>query len=162
MKRIILYIAVFLCFSSMSAFAEKDAKNTFKGFQLFSNCEPIYFLAEKLLPNALEISLTEDSIQNAVESRLRSTHLYGEKVLNTHLYVNVNVVGRAFSISLEFNKQVFDPFTGTAGQATTWRHGIDGTHGNDPVYILSTLSQGMDKFLAEFLRVNGEACRKKK
>ena len=67
------------------------------------------------------------------------------------------MVGLAFSISVEYNKRITDAF-GVSGSATTWDSGITGTHGSDAAYIVSLLSQILDKFLAAFLRVNEPAC----
>ena len=74
------------------------------------------------------------------------------------LYVNVNVVGLAFGISLEYGKTVIDEASGLRGLATTWARGFTGTHGRDASYILSGVSELMDLFLVEFLRANEEAC----
>ena len=160
MKRIILCIAVFLCLSSMSAFAEQDVKKTYKGFQLFTKCEPIYLLVEQLPSDALKIGLSKGAIESAVESRLRAARIYSDKSLDSYLSVKVNVVGQAFDIDIEFNKTVFDIFTGGSTYAITWKDGGIGRTSNSE-YILSALASLMDEFLVEFLRVNDEACRKK-
>ena len=162
MKRIILYLIIFLCLSSTHAFAEKKNRDGYEMFQLFLNCEPMYLLVEGLSPHALEIGLSKKSIRNAVESRLRSAHLYSNKMLNSYLYVNVNVLETAFSMSVTLYKKVVDSyFTGFFGTAATWDRGSTGTHGGNFGFILSAVSQKIDEFLVDFLRVNGEACRKK-
>ena len=43
-------------------------------------------------------------------------------------------------------------------QSTTWRIGTYGTHGGDAGYILQALSEKLDKFILEYLRVNESAC----
>ena len=163
MNRIILCFFVFLCLSSTHAFAAKDAtQKSFDHFQLFISCERFALLVEELSAEALKIGLTKESIQNAVESRLRSARIFSPmRIVNNYLYVNVHVGGRAFAIMLQFNKRVFDTYTGTKGQATTWETGGSGTHGNRPDLILSALSQLIDEFLTKFLRVNDKACRKR-
>lgn len=126
-------------------------------FRLFSDCQPMKLLVEELPPDASEIGLTEESIRAAVESRLRAARLYDARA--THdLYVNVNVVGPAFSLSLGFYKLVHDFSSDTSNLATTWTAGATGTHGGNAGYILSTVSQHMDRFLVEFLRVNEAEC----
>ena len=40
----------------------------------------------------------------------------------------------------------------------TWQSGSTGTHGTDSSFILSNVSRHLDKFLAEYLRVNEEDC----
>ena len=127
-------------------------------FELFNYCEPMNLVVGSLSPDAAEIGLTGGSIQAAVESRLRSARLHDSESSVFTLYVRVTVVGRAFSSNLLFFKPVTDPWSDTTGLATTWETGSTGTHGGDADYILSGLSQQMDRFLLEFLRVNEEAC----
>lgn len=131
-----------------------------KRFQLFNYCRPMRLLVEDLSDGASKIGLTKEAIQATAESRLRSARLY-DSGASHYLYVNVNVVGRAHSISLEFIKRVRDILSGNTGMATTWDVGSTGTHGGSANYILSLISQRMDKFLVEFLRVNEKACEKR-
>ena len=42
--------------------------------------------------------------------------------------------------------------------AQTWRTGEIGTHGRDAGYILQGISEHLDKFIVEYLRVNEGAC----
>ena len=65
-------------------------------------------VVETLPPAAAEIGLTVESIQAAVESRLRSARLYDPEA-NTHLYMNVNTSGNAFNVNLEYLKLFYDP-----------------------------------------------------
>ena len=128
-------------------------------FKLFADCQPMQLIVEDLRSDASDIGLTKASIQAAAESRLRSARLYDSDPLTyPYLYINVNVVGRAFNIGLEYSKPVYDPLSDSHGVATTWNKGMVGTHGGDAGYILSSISELMDTFLVEFLRVNEEAC----
>ena len=74
-----------------------------------------------------------------------------------YLYVNVNVSGPAFSVSVGYHRNVSNAF-GHDGIAMTWNAGSTGTHGRDAGYIVSSLSQHLDSFLAAYLRVNEQAC----
>ena len=163
MKRIILYLVVFLSLSYTHVFASGIIERVLEPFKLFTNCESMEIVVEGLKHRALKLGLNQKSIKNVVESRIRSARLYSTNApSNTLLYVNINVAGRAFNAELSFNKPVYDPFTGTRGIATTWTTATTGTHGNSSGFILSSLSRLMDEFLVAFLRVNDEACRKKK
>lgn len=108
--------------------------------------------------DAGKIGLTKSRLQTAAESRLRSARLYDSDAAIPILYVNVNVVGRAFNIDLEYNKPVRDVATGELWLATTWGAGSTGTHGGNAGYIVSVLSEKLDQFLVEYLRVNESAC----
>ena len=156
----LLLSALALPFSASGAAGEIADR---KRFQLFTGCHPMFLVVEGLSDGASKIGLTKEDIRAAAESRLRSARLYdsGASHYLYVLYVNVNVVGRAFNIDLEFKKNVLDPLSGNAGFATTWLTGSTGTHGGNANYIVSSVSRHMDKFLVEFLRVNEKACGKR-
>ncbi len=153
-SRVIVTAFALSCFS----FGALSETTDYDRFRLFSNCTPMRLVVEDLPEDALEIGLTKNAIRATVESRLRSARLYGEKALSPYIYINVTVVGRAFSLSLKYDKMVRDIYTNQLFAATTWDSGSAGTHGGNAGYILSWVSQHMDQFLVEFLRVNEETC----
>lgn len=130
-------------------------------FQLFNDCGPMELLVEGLGADELAIGLTVERLQFAAESRLRGARLFrsSHNPLGTLLYVNVNVNGTAFSISLEFNKWVHDEISGEGGVAVTWSTGGTG-RSRDPEFVVSGVSRYLDQFLTEYLRVNEEACER--
>ena len=123
----------------------------------------MHLIVEDLHPDATDIGLTREAILAAAESRLRSARIYTSYTSKwTHyLYVQVSVVGGAFGIDMYFNKSVFDLASGENFFASTWSIGKAGTHGRSSSYILSSLSELLDTFLVEYLRVNEEACEKR-
>lgn len=153
----LLLSALALPFSASGAAGEITDR---KRFKLFADCRPMRLVVENLPDGASKIGLTKEAIQAAAESRLRSARLYDSRA-SRFLYVNVNVVGRAFSITLEFHKRVRDILSGDTGRAATWDVRATGTHGGDANYIVSHVSRLMDRFLVEFLRVNEKACGKR-
>ena len=96
----LLIVAALLAFSSSTpaAFGEIVASD-YERFRLFSDCKPMDLLVESLKPKAAEFGLSKDSIQAAVESRLRSARLYDSEAWN-RLYVNINTTGLAFSVNV--------------------------------------------------------------
>ena len=126
-------------------------------FQLWNDCEPMDLIVERLDDDAVEIGLTEESITVASRSRLRAAGLYDAE-MPEYLYVQVSVGRESFSIDLQYKKVVYDPATEIIMQATTWEDGSFGTHGKDSGFILSAVSQKIDKFLDEYLRVNKDSC----
>lgn len=73
------------------------------------------------------------------------------------LYVNVNVVGQAFSYSLDFKRWL--PLSyGRNGSVTLWSRNGLGTHGGDSSNIMNTLSEKLDGFIQAYLKVNERAC----
>ncbi len=136
----------------------QDAKSEFARFELFNGCKPMDLAVESLNDDTGKIGLTKARLQAAAESRLRSARLYDSDATAPWLYVNVNVSGPAFSISLQYKKLVLDLASVKNGYAATWNTAGTGTHGGDAGYIVSSLSQHLDRFLVEYLRVNESAC----
>ena len=104
-------------------------------------------VVERLSDYATDIGLTEKALQAAAESRLRAARLYTEDSAKSdfaYLYVNVNVVGPAFNILVEYEKRVTDRF-GRLGNAVTWNSGSTGTHGRDAGYTVQALSEHLDR-----------------
>ena len=132
---------------------------------LFNYCEQIGLIVEDLPDSAVEIGLTEERLQTLAESRFRAARLYDDTdllvdLLDTlsFLYINVHVVGRAFSIRLAYHKPVYDRASRVPGKATTWNSGVTGTHGGDAGFIVQGVSEHLDRFIVEYLRVNEAAC----
>ena len=91
------------------------------------------------------------------ESRLRAARLY-DATAPTHLYVDINVLSNAFSRNLDYRKLLYDAMSAERNYATTWSAGATGTHGGDAGFILQGLSEDLDRFILEYLRVNEAAC----
>ena len=139
-------------------------------FELFNACLPMLLIVEQLHDDAADINLTRETLQAAAESRLRAGRLYREFFgpIRTEkqyeestnlavLSVQVNVVGAAFNINVQYQKRVTDAF-GETTSTTTWQTSVTGTHGGNAGFIVSGLSERLDKFLAAYLRVNKSAC----
>lgn len=140
-------------------------------------------LVVSLSEDARKIGLRTEYIETTVRSRLRRARIYdgvprldepgwlGWRVRHLrygepYLHVDINVVSLAFDIEVGFRRSVkvqltvpegMDPLV---GWATTWTTGSTGTHGDNASYILSWVSQYVDKFIDEYLRVNADACRR--
>ncbi len=83
--------------------------STFDRFKLWTNCQPlqlhVYHQDEEN-----EIDLTNEDIEIAVRSRLRSARLYTDEAGTPLLYLIIHVVGLAFGIDLYLYKFVPDSF----------------------------------------------------
>ena len=121
---------------------------------------------------ASDIGLTEQAITVAVRSGAEPTtpgcferaRLYNADPGTPFLFVRVNVVGVAFHVSVDYIKWVEDSASGVSRPARTWERLSTGTHRLDASYasyILSELSQKVDEFIDEYLRVNGASCEKR-
>lgn len=152
-------LSTFAVFSLLPGTVAQSPAERLDRFYLFNNCQPMYLLVEGLPPDALETGLSQESIQAAVESRMRSARIYtSDQSALAYLYVNLNISNLAFNLRLEFKKWVYDFASDSELTASTWSAAATGMHGNDSSYLLSVLSQHMDQFLVEYLRVNESAC----
>lgn len=106
-----------------------------------------------------EVGLATEAVNNAAESRLRAARLYDADA-EQFLYVNVNLVGGAFSISIKLERRLDDLGYGQGGLATVWHKGSLGTHGgghDGGQFILGSLSRHLDEFIAKYLAANENA-----
>lgn len=149
--RATLTVALLAAFSSGSAAAQTGLLDR---FQLFNECRPMALLVEGLSEDAAGIELTKERIRTIAEGRLRAARLYTAETQWPYLYVNINVVGPAFSFAVHYMKNLYDPLSDATLAVSTWRRGQTGTHGGNAGYILQGLSEHLDRFVLEYLRVN--------
>lgn len=156
-----LHIGIAAVFLITAASASAEEVSGWDRFQLWNECRPTQLVVEEMHKDAGDIGLTKRAIEVAVRSRLRGARLFTEDYNDSalsYLYVNVNVVGLGYSLSVEYKKLVEDPVSGQRGNAATWDVGGTGTHGKDSNFILSHVEQYADSFIDEYLRVNADAC----
>ena len=139
--------------------AQSEVDQLFGRFKLYTACAPLYLVIENLPPDAGEIGLTKSAITTTIRSRLRAARIYTNELESPDLYVNVNVVGRAYGIDVRLNRWLTDPVHGTSGRAITWSSGSTGTHGGDSGYILQSIGVHMDRFIDQYLEINEPACK---
>ena len=133
-------------------------------FKLWTGCVPMFlFVSEVNTPNGA--GLTHGALQNLAESRLRAARLYGDDGSPVMLRVYVSMPAErdndrsVVMMGLEFSKYLVDQeLSASAGLAVTWDTTLFGTHGNSANYILASVSQMLDEFLVDYLRVNDDAC----
>ena len=148
----------------MTAGAHAEPTN----FDLFKLCPPderMDLVVERLHEYDAKGGLTESQIRNAAESRLRGAGLYDPEAA-PYLYVNINAGAPEagsrhfpfFSITVQYKRMLPDFRIPWISFATTWGIGFVGQ--GDSSFILSNLSQFLDEFLVEYLRVrDSNACR---
>ena len=122
--------------------------------------------------NAEEIGLTNDRVRTMAASRLAAAGVYqdfsGEYPTPRtadifaprlgRLGVFVETSGPAFSARVAHEKDLLDPITELENPSTTWERNTFGTHGNDVGFILQWVSETLDEFVLEYLRVNDASC----
>ena len=136
----------------------QEANEAQERFELFNECYPVGLIVgwDGNLPE-----LTEERVQTLAESRLRAARLFSRFSLSSFLSIIVDVSGRAVAVRMAFSKLVYDPRSGVTEFASTWERGFMGTHrggAEGAASIMQRLSEFMDTFVLEYLRVNEESC----
>ena len=161
-----LMIASVLCLAAASANGQEVSPilAELESFELFADCQPIY-LTVFVQADAPEVSgLTEERVKTVAESRLRAARLYESDIEilpnigMLHVAVYVQEQTRAAISKIEFLKPFSDQFTGQYRHTGTWetnRIGIAGVDGN---LVMQGVSEMMDEFINEYLRVNEQSC----
>ena len=127
-----------------------------------TECAPVNMIAPVTGEDAEEIGLTQDRIRTMAESRLRAARLWSEELASTYLAVGVAVFRGAYAYKVTFSKWVYDS-SGSRHVARTWHRPSAawpaiGTHGGDAGFIMQLLSEELDAFILEYLRVNEGSC----
>ncbi|MDE0101415.1 MAG: hypothetical protein OXN89_03465 [Bryobacterales bacterium] len=128
-------------------------------FQLFNYCSGADSKAVLDDEKAVDLDLSEESLQNALESRMRAARLHRDRPDGDGLVLDVHVVGRGFKITLALYKSVRDLASGKVYFAATWQAGFTGQHSGRSGYILESTSMLIDEFIAKYLRINEPYCR---
>ena len=107
-----------------------------------------------------EIELTEERVRTMAESRLRAARLYDSREGVPYLVVTILTLddGPAFVRQVHLVKWLRDDTTGLERGSSTWENLGYGTHGGDAGFIMQGLSEGLDGFILEYLRVNEDYC----
>ena len=142
----------------------RDIERERKRFELWNECRPMFFfvLVDKEAENL------ETRVSSLMESRLRAARLYNSKLkhFNTTLYVSIEMMelnnknGFVFTLSVEYKKFLSDPAVSDSHFVSTWERdtfGVSDLEGRDD-FILQRLSEMIDEFVLEYLRVNETAC----
>lgn len=152
-----LAVLSFVVLPVPAAMAQIDA---YDSFRLYNSCRPMNLLIEEFTRDERKIGLSKNGFRVAAESRLRAARIYSEDRDDTggaYLYVRTLVIDRSFMIEVKYKKRVTDEFE-TSAPTTTRERGFSGMQDRDPSYIMSSLSELLDEFLASYLRVNEAAC----
>ena len=150
--------------------AQDPDLSDFHRFQLLTRCEEVLLSSVSVSGDtAEEIGLTEERVRAMAEGRLRVARLLsddpwtealGPRFFGGQLMVSVATLdtGPAYAIRLEFVRRLYSPATELTDRAITWSGGGFGIHGGDADFIMQQLSEYLDEFILEYLRVNEGWC----
>ena len=131
-------------------------------FQLWNDCDPVFLVVRDLHDSAEKVGLTKQRIQTMAESRLRAARIYSLTGIN-YLYVRVNYLeSGVFDAIVAFKPIVHRDWSSDHRAKTnhtqTWSTGSTGQSAGNSGFIMQSLSEHIDKFINEYLRVNAGSC----
>ena len=134
-------------------------------FQLDNGCNPLGLFVDVGFTDPDGVTL--DRVVDLVRNRLRIARLFDEDAWRWFedenrkpvlLVVTISVFGRAFVLDVRFTREVRVVGTGFQGRATTWSRRMAGERARNGDFMVQHLSEMLDEFILEYLRVNGEYC----
>ncbi len=153
------FLAVVIASLTAMPTGASEKVSVFDRFELWNDCGLVGLPIRVRGPSAKDVGLTEEDVTAAASSRLRAARLYrSAHPVSPALRITIAVVGSAYSIRLEFYKLVTDLATQISDTGITWTRNETGTHGGNASNILLSLSQHLDHFINDYLRVNKAAC----
>lgn len=145
-------------------------------FQLFNECQPVGLSVVLNDDDGNLPELTEERVQTLAESRLRAARLFlqfnfrrlrvltGEAPLPV-LLISVDVSRLSVFGVVAFNKPLHDPLSGVTELFRTWADvrpdsftGTRRSGADRAASAMQRLSESLDTFVLEYLRVNEESC----
>jgi hypothetical protein len=152
----LVYIAFFIFLFVLNQAAHSQFKAG-TGLEA-NNYELLEIDVEDLHEFASQIGLTRQRLLDRIFIRARqlgiTPSLVGEK--EGYLYLNLNVVGDSFNLTLKYIRAVQYTVTDQKyfGVGTTWNVSTTGIHGGSSQYIIDTLDGHLDRFFNEYLAAN--------
>ncbi len=127
----------------------------------------LFCVIEGLPRDAKEIGLSKDRIRSKLERELRSAGIRFWETLTEApmtaqdhlLYVNLNVVGDGWSLSVEFKRESYWQLPENqvgSDWVTVWNRGAAGTHSDRASFVLDAVEVALERFLNEYLKANQE------
>ena len=147
-------------------------------FSLYTGCDSMELRVDVDIENS-SLSLSAEAVRSAAEARLRSARLYqaddgdSRTIPNQFVFISVSGASVAFSVRLQFYRflvwpspskltdwwrQQYPEGSDPVNLVPTWERTSVGTHDGTSTVVLSVVSQFVDAFLVDYLRVNEEDC----
>ena len=127
----------------------------------------LFCVIEGLSRDAKEIGLSKDLIRSKLDRELRAAGIRSWETLpeapmtaqDRLLYVNLNVVGDGWSLSVEFKRESYWKLPENqvgSDWVTVWNRGAAGTHSDRTSFVLDAVEVALERFLNEYLKANQE------
>lgn len=147
-------------FASPPNYTEKD----YAAYQLFTGCKPIKVNVKVTSNEARHRGISEAYLRQLMVNQLREAHILTDdtEIKNVSLMAQLHLddLGLVTVLRIEFWKTLFDPISQRAGYSSTWgATGLIMADENNE-FVHMKISLLIEKFIAEFHRVNAAACER--
>ena len=130
-------------------------------FELFNYCKPMTLMLINEWAGEYFVKYYADRVRTIAESRLRSARLYDSSSTNEILQIVVSFDEMFSQVLLLYAKPKYDLSSGitmvSPVRVVVMRGGSGDTYDADAV--LQAISEAMDTFINDYLRVNEPACK---
>lgn len=160
MVRLITGSLLYLTAISVQGQGKSIAFAEIEQFKLFTSCQPIYLI---VYPPRLS-GLTEEQVRMVTESRLKASRLHESDISPLsdvgllRVSVQVREETRVTVSKVEFLKPFSDQYTSQYKHLVTWERASYTV--DDANLAMQEISELMNYFISEYLRVNKSACEK--
>ena len=136
-------------------------------FQLWNDCDPVKLGVGVFDPTSMSrMKLLNERIETTVRSRLRIARMYQEGIGPPMLFIQVTLLEAFYLVlgDVSFYKHVLEYRSNESAGAPTWRAGgvvgfsLLNTLPSDNGAIVSAVTEKVDIFIDEYLRVNADSC----
>ena len=150
-------LAITLLANASPATAQPETTSS-ELLQFWTECADLVAVIQYPDPAAEAFGLTPETVHEVV-----TTHLQDAEILTTtpsppYLSIDLLTHQTSFLLQLSFYKALLDPASQLISGSKTWDTTTYGNHANDSAFLLETLSHRLDRFAAEYLRINNPAC----
>ena len=109
--------------------------------------------------NSDDYGVTWVRIRTLAESRLRAARLYPDDI--SSVFINSVHIGVWYSRWAVFTEVQFRKWFHPYGTLTVWERRRLGSHRRDGTLVMQDVSEMVDEFILDYLRVNGEHCERR-
>ena len=156
MRRTFIILSGALLASPVSASFEEDRDR----FDLWTECAGVDFLVETMDEDAAAFGLSTERVEGVAGSRLRAAGIHDDGSRENWLYLRVTVFDFSYVVEVGFQKRLLDEGTGLGMTASTWsRVGLGLSRSMEGDHVMGMVSEFLDTFIDDYLRVNEAACR---
>lgn len=160
MRIFVCFLAIYLVLTTSYVWGSESSTLKWEHWVLWNDCAPVA-VGVYVIGDTKKSGLTERELKTVVEGRFRSARIYRPAKKGTHFEIKILADDNEhdFQVHGYFNLKFYREIKSEwmYGTAATWKMILTGKYKNAN-FLLDTASDIADKFIADYLRVNYDAC----